>query len=470
MSNFDAWKDKLENHESPVSSRVWNGVEMELVNSKKRKGGFLWFGGILILLLSAFIVYPSFDSQEGTEDKISEIQTKKVQQATSKLFPEKERIDAEKEETVEKIKSTASHEKSANVKLNPVGEIIPKSKNENIKSASKIYVESKIEIPVVQANQTGYLEQDPIQLIKKEEVEKNTNIPRKELRKTEHIELLEIKKIVVNYEQFSKIDRCDFPDPPIGCPDLNRKSGNRGLGLSKWVVDLTYGPGYAFRSLTDKGSESEDYINLRNANETAVYDQMIQARISYVSKWGITARTGINYGHLVEKLTYARDSIVRSTTTITIDTLFNTDGSFTITSDTINNSNLGRLDKVSFNHFKTFQVPIILGFEKRIKDWTFHVNGGVLMNFYLQRKGEILNTSDQPVDISTATGTFDAFKNDWGMLLYGSIGANYRIGERLHAVVEPSFRYTLKPITTTTYSLNQKYMIVNINLGLRYEF
>jgi hypothetical protein len=265
------------------------------------------------------------------------------------------------------------------------------------------------------------------------------------------------------------MDRCDLPEPPIGCPKLNRRS-RLGGGLSKWAFDLTYGPGYPLRRLTAKSAEFEDYVTLRNDNESTVYDEIVQARISYISKWGIAGRTGINYGHLVEKLAFIRDSVIGSSTVITIDTLFNPDGSYNISVDTSNVITAGRLEKVKYNHFTTFQIPIILGYEHRIKDWTFHVNGGVLMNFSLKKRGEILDPSNQPVDISTSTGSYDAFKDDWGMILYGSLGANYRLTDRFHATVEPSFRYTLNPITTTGYPLEQKYIIMNLNIGLRYEF
>ena len=93
-----------------------------------------------------------------------------------------------------------------------------------------------------------------------------------------------------------------------------------------------------------------------------------------------------------------------------------------------------------------------------------------MMNFLLKRKGEILNPSDQVVNISTKRGNYGAFNEQWGMLLSASVGANYRLTDQLHATIEPTIRHTLKSITSSSYPLEQKYTMINLNIGVRYEF
>ncbi len=463
MSDFDQWKNKLDQYKSPVSEKVWAGVETALVASRRRRRFFLiWLIGILCIGIIGVKKYTDFNNSRIIQDDLTEPQLYALEKDSEKILPIIEVRTLDNQEVTDNVLSTSTKS-------------IPKH-SENVRSESQSKISTQQKKTATREGLLTSKSADDIQNMEvialsaglnQIELEKQ-NDERLISWKMENIATLSINSI--EYKSSTPImDRCDLPDPPIGCPKLNKRS-RLGGGLSKWAFDITYGPGYPLRRLIAKSAEFGDYLDLRNDNESSVYEEMVQARISYISKWGIAGRTGINYGHLVEKLAFTRDSVIGSSTVITIDTLFNSDGTYNITVDTTNVITAGRLEKVKYNHFTTFQIPIILGYEHRVKDWTFHVNGGVLMNFSLKKRGEILDPSNQPVDISTSTGTYDAFKDDWGMILYASLGANYRLTDRFHAIIEPSFRYTLNPISTTSYPLEQKFMIMNLNVGLRYEF
>ena len=478
MSEFDQWKERLDAYESPVPSRLWEGVASAIQRKNNRRFVAFWMFGlglVAIALVYGWIRTPN-QNDPRYESSVQFYQITNQNQSESDDALQNQKIKEEARSVVGTPNNQTHTDQDGNANYssvvgtqksneNLVNAVLSKSHNQSVPSRSFSLRSS----PQQKNENTNYLTNEvdkddtPRSLDKPEAIEN-----RRLDRPVQPLATYGISDVEPRIE-FIPVDRCDLPDPPIGCPKLGKRSGLGG-GLSKWAFDLTYGPGLPLRRLTARSGEFESYSNLREANETAVYDEMIQARVSYISKWGISARTGLNYAHLVEKLAFTRDSVTGSTTTITIDTVFNPDGSFSITRDTSNVVTSGRLEKVKYNHFTTLQIPIVLGYEHRTKDWTFHLNGGVLMNIYLNRRGEILDQADRPVDISSSSGSFDAFKDGWDMILFGSLGANYRISDRLHAVIEPSFRYTLNPITTVNYPLEQKYIILNLNFGLRYEF
>jgi len=471
MSNFDDWKNKLENHESDISPSVWANIEMALPKKKKRRIGWIWLFGIVVIMATGYgLLIHDWSPEDVTDTRQTVNNTPAENNAEAKLTKEIDQTDAK----VANLK-TQSLNGTGDLIKDQVAIPIVEQPAEELSSpaltASKENEELEKNIVAEIVSKNNLLNAYASSRVLSEEIKDKHDPSRGEyLDKVNSLTILPSIPFEIEYSDGVTFDRCMLPDPPIGCPDLNRKSGKSGLGLSKWVLDLSYGPGVPIRFLTAKSSEGQAYQTLRSSNETPVFDQMIQARLSYVSRQGVAVRTGLNYAHLVERLDYARDSISRNTITITIDTVFNPDGSFNIVRDTISNRELGRLDKRRYNHFRTIQIPLILGFEKRIKNWTFHINGGAMFNLYLNRKGEILDAMDQVRNMSTGSDELSAFKDRWDILLYGSLGVNYRIYDRIHLMAEPSIRYTLKPITTPSYSLDQKYMLLNLNLGVRYEF
>ena len=452
MSNFNTWKDNLNHHKSEVNPQVWESIAASMIKKRRRKI-FLIFLGLGTILLSGSAYFLNTKHMHDT-DKSESIDVIVVQSDTNDKASDITPIGS----INEKIVGDSALDHSVHTSL-----IWTTSSYDNLGADSKRT--NPEQDPDMIKNGTG-------QMVDKPEPEL-TNFGDQKFNprlKSSVVDLLQITHhIYPTANSQNTFDRCRLPDPPLGCPGFGKKS-RLGAGFSRWAVDLTYGPGYALRSMIPKSSESTGYAVLREQHEMVVYDQTIQARISYISKWGVAARAGINYGHTVEKFSLIRDSVTRSTTTITIDTFFNPDGSFTITTDTMNIPTPGRLEKIKYNHHRTLQIPIILAYETRLGDWTFHLNGGVMMNFLLDRKGEILNPSNQVSDISTNGGTYDAFNDQWGMLLTASVGANYRLTDQLHATIEPTLRHTLKSITSSSYPLDQKYTMINLNIGLRYEF
>ena len=97
---------------------------------------------------------------------------------------------------------------------------------------------------------------------------------------------------------------------------------------------------------------------------------------------------------------------------------------------------------------------------------TIGLNGGVNFNIKTGRKATILGQDLQPLVISKDN---TIYQTSVGISLVGSVAAYYRLTYRWQLMIEPQFRYYLKPITKSDYGLRQSYSNAGLNIGLRYR-
>lgn len=262
----------------------------------------------------------------------------------------------------------------------------------------------------------------------------------------------------------------ELPGSDPVCPGFEK--GRGGVRGGQWQLDIFGGPGYAFRHLTAKTTEGSSYLQAREREEHPVLAYMAGARLGYYRPIGlgraIGLKAGVDMGRIVEKLAYSRDSILGTVTTIVIDSQ-QINGQWVINRDTVTTQRLGHLDREVYNRFTLIELPLVLSYQWERGPWLWQINGGATVQLAYKKQGYILDASDTQVSLNDQSAS-QSFTTQWGTQLWASVGLHRRISDRWYLFAEPTLRYQLKSLTTSTNLLDQRYLQVHLNLGAKIIF
>ncbi|MBI3883509.1 MAG: hypothetical protein HY305_04645, partial [Sphingobacteriales bacterium] len=122
------------------------------------------------------------------------------------------------------------------------------------------------------------------------------------------------------------------------------------------------------------------------------------------------------------------------------------------------------------NHYRSIDVPLILGYELGNDKLHININAGPVINVYSWQKGVMLDTSFKPVNITTGTsGSSAQYKSNFGLGVIGSISVYYKLNEQTHLLAEPYFRYNFSSISREGAPVKEKYATIGLRIGLRFD-
>ena len=97
-------------------------------------------------------------------------------------------------------------------------------------------------------------------------------------------------------------------------------------------------------------------------------------------------------------------------------------------------------------------------------------NVGPVINIYSWQKGEILDTSFLPVNISTGKGTSPyQFKTNAGIGFIGAVSVYYKLNDKIHVMAEPYYRHNFSQMNKENLTLKQKYNTIGLKVGVRID-
>ena len=241
-----------------------------------------------------------------------------------------------------------------------------------------------------------------------------------------------------------------FKDP--GCPTPeNDAAGN------KQYWELYAGPDYAIKKFTDTANSA--YLEKRKSSTSYQSAYSAGARYTRVFNNGISIRGGINYSQVNEKFSFVQGN------TVQVTYILNTNGD-TVGSNTIR----GTRYKTTYNHYHTIDAPILIGYEVGNGKLHINLNAGAVVNIYSWQKGDLLDTSFQPVNITTGKGLSQyQYKTNIGIGFMGAVSVYYKLNGRLHLLAEPFLRYNFSPMSKDNFSLQEKFTTVGLRLGIRVD-
>jgi opacity protein-like surface antigen len=449
-------RSKLSGYTPDVPPHIWENIAAK--KGKRRPTGFWWWlmgrNGLLtlagILMLSAGIwinrthLFPEKDGTKSTEIITPAIKDQSVQQTINTSTPKTRDLSLTNKNIVTKeSKSPAgntsliSSEDLAAVEQQPTRS--PNTKGADAKKQVKSFQQqAKTTAKITPAETEAEEQEDVLQ----EETSEKLLQP--------HLLYVALLTSRTNNLTIKSISIPCLSDP---CPG-SEKSASRG----QRYVEVYGGPDYAFRSMSDTGNSL--YLEKRKESTKFTSAFSVGVRYTKVFNNGMSFRTGINYSQINEKFKYSQGNIIQ--VVYITNSNGDTTGSF---------STSGTRYKTTHNKYRTLDIPLLIGYEMGNERLRVNVNAGPMINLYSWQRGDLLDTSFQPVNISTGKPSSPyQFKTNAGIGFLASASVYYRLNNRLHFLAEPYFRYNFSPASKSDLTLRQKYNTAGLRLGLRYDF
>ncbi|GLR16340.1 hypothetical protein [Portibacter lacus] len=425
-------RSKLYNHESALPDDLWSKIETGI--EKKKKKGFIWFlfGGIGLLgILSATIYFSGFMDSD---------QMSNVPLTLSPVYVVEQSIPAEPQQ-VEKLGIIDKEEKELSIPI-----------IDGTKKIRKDLVHQQISKPSIPE-------------IKKVLISAQENEQHKILVEREENLKIDIPKITVSLPALINNNERSFGDP-VGCPTFSKR--NR----ANLFIEAYYQPLFAYSQLSSNSPEvGEQYLKLRKDSESNLYSWSTGINVGWISDYNVGVKAGAEYEVINERFTYEDPAAIRNQTVITIDTIFNGDGTFDLTSDTSVVQISGAEIQKIHNYHRTLSIPIHALYQMNFNNLAVELSGGPIFNIYYKNRGKIVDPSNQAQWFTNGeSGSYNVYKDRLSVGFSLSVSALYSINEHIQLFARPTFKYTPGTMSVSSSPFNQTYMNTGLSLGARYYF
>jgi len=201
-------------------------------------------------------------------------------------------------------------------------------------------------------------------------------------------------------------------------------------GSDRFSVELFTSPSVPVNHISSDNKAYEDA--LKNSG-TMQLSYTVGARISYAISKRLSAKTGVQYSQVNEKMNFTDPA----------------GNNFTST-----------------NHYKNIGVPLVLGYKvTSTKNMDVFVNTGIILNIASRYKGMIPSATGQPIDIKNE----NVYNTNASADLFLGINLSKKMNSRTDFFVEPWINYRFKNMVSHYYSFDQKINTLGLSLGLRYR-
>lgn len=230
-----------------------------------------------------------------------------------------------------------------------------------------------------------------------------------------------------------------------------------GAPAKKYYIEAYISPDYAIKKYNDTGQSTL----VARRKESLRFHSAFSAGMRYTRVFtnGMSVRTGINFSQINEKLSYAQDNVVQ------IMYVINNQG------DTTDSYYVrGTRYKNSYNHFRTVDVPLLVGYEMGNDRLRANINAGAVVNIYSWQQGETLDNNGNRVTITTGKPENPyQYKTNVGIGFTAGASLYYKLNNRLYAMAEPYFRYNFSPMNKEVLSIQERFTTIGLRLGIRVD-
>lgn len=258
-------------------------------------------------------------------------------------------------------------------------------------------------------------------------------------------------------------DRPQVVTDKVVCPTFSSRH--------RWYIELIPEIGYfrPLKTLENTTGEQNNVFDLRNKNEktlegiqAALYLQLRKQKSPFFLK------AGLSYARLSEKmqLDYSYTKLDTSRGIISVTVSQTGDTVTTIIGDIVTESKLSG-KKVAHHSFSLYDIPVAIGYEKKMGMWSFGIEGGVMLNLSMQASGSTLSTDTSFVALDALP---NQYRTNVGLSYFGGLNVGrdfHRIG-RIYLAARA--RFIPNTFTADAQRFRQSYNFVGLHLGYVYTF
>lgn len=237
-------------------------------------------------------------------------------------------------------------------------------------------------------------------------------------------------------------------------------------GRTDWFLEAYVSPDIAINSVTNV-SASSLYMAKKDSSEAMQIGYSAGIRLVKPITENILLKAGINYTQANQKYVYRTENEVKTTTVVTVRTIIRAPGDTIVVQDTSVLQTVGFKNNTVSNRFRSFDIPVTVGYQFGDEDLKFGINAGAVFNITSWYQGVTLDSTLAVAPLAkTGNGVY---KTNVGLGLYGSISVVKKLSEGMHIFAEPYFRYNLSDMTTPQASFKQKLSFGGLQVGLRFN-
>ena len=255
-------------------------------------------------------------------------------------------------------------------------------------------------------------------------------------------------------QQFTSIKRATEGD-----------KGNRNFVFS---IKLQSGLSFVSRQLRAKSEATQTLLQLRENTESILEAHHYGIQLVTTHQSGFSLNFGINQTTIAERFDYLK--IISDTSTITGVKIIYTElsGELTDIYDTIPLISTTTITKKIYNSYKLLDLPILLGYSRKWKNWQIGASAGVFVNLSLQTEGKIMNGLDEIIQIETQTTPI--YKSKLGLAYYLGFSLEREISPNIQVSISSFVKKYTTDFTNKSYGLSQQYTLFGGTVGLSYQF
>ncbi len=239
---------------------------------------------------------------------------------------------------------------------------------------------------------------------------------------------------------------------------------NEKLGL---YLEVYGAPEFAMSALTAKSRDSLTVVHqqTRENTESSRMSYSLGGRLLFLTPSGLSFKIGMNYSQINEKFSWVDPETERVITIEDIDQNGDTIGVQTYSEFGSDVFNIA-------NSYKSLDIPILIGFEKYSGNkFSLSANAGIYVNITSEQRGMFIDpTGTRNWFSSSEDNHYRAYKNSVGISFFGSLGMMYHWVEGIDIFMEPSVRYYSQSMSLNSYPLNHRFVTVGLHTGIRYRF
>ncbi|MES2372578.1 MAG: hypothetical protein V4557_08365 [Bacteroidota bacterium] len=260
-------------------------------------------------------------------------------------------------------------------------------------------------------------------------------------------------------KQLSTLNHTNQFKSVIICPSDKR-------GNPDWFLEVYASPDIAMKSVTNT-SASALYMLKKDSSEAMQIGYSAGIRLVKPITDNILFKAGINYTQANQKYVYRTENEVKTTTVVTVRTIIRAPGDTVVVQDTSILQTIGFKNNTVNNRYRSFDIPVTVGYQFGDEDLKFGINAGVVFNISTSYQGVRLDSSLAVVPLDKSGN--GVYKTNIGMGLYGSISVVKKLSEGMHIFAEPYFRYNLSDMTTPQANFKQRFNFGGLQVGLRFN-
>lgn len=448
----ELFKGQLKEYEMAPPMHLWDAIDQKRRRPKAgfwwiRKNGLLLSIGLLAIFIASVILWKNL-----AETKVSHLDHFPIYQENKGNTAENV-VDIPEESQNLAILTPAA-EQSPTEAVSP-SKLSQKAENEQARPNSNDFSTNVTDAtPSVTSTPSPLLPSNPeAKQLPSGEVDQSSFNP----VITQKQEIIAARNAFLGFSQlpataFSLLQAPALNDELPKWPSFSSYNGN---GVT-YYFEAFGSPGFASRNIQPV---NETFSLLTEEWESAQQRQsalQFGLRMAAVNRKGWSLRTGFHFTQIQESFEFVHH-------VAEVSQIYDPSGGF-VREDTIFVPSGAAIN--SNNQYTLLDVPVILGYQKRLQRWTLSTQAGPILNLSFQPKGTLINPNRQLVPAGSAEGQ-SAYRSSLGINWYAGLGLQYELQPGVHLMLEPHLRVQQSSFMESGFPVQQKFLTGGVSIGVR---